>query len=60
MQKLYDVYGVGIVLFLLYVQMFGYSFADVDEVPKVPRTVRDNPGAYRSHYHSHVRYSGGK
>lgn len=56
----YVLYG----LFLLglggYAQYRGWSFLSVDEVRSVPRTVRDNPGAYRSHYAGYGRYFGGK
>jgi hypothetical protein len=38
----------------------GWSLASVNEVKNVPRTVRDNPGAYRSHYAFLPRYIGGK
>ena len=39
----------------------GWSpFSSVNEVKNVPRTVRDNPGAYRSHYAYLPRYIGGK
>ena len=38
----------------------GWSLNQVTEVKNVPRTVRDNPGAYRSHYSSYSRYTGGK
>ena len=38
----------------------GWSLLSVDEVKNVPKSVRDNPGAYRSHYAAYSRYSGGK
>ena len=38
----------------------GWSLLSVDEVKNVPKSVRDNPGAYRSHYASYSRYLGGK
>ena len=39
----------------------GWSFCTrVNEVKNVPKTVRDNPGAYRSHYGGYSRYVGGK
>ena len=41
-------------------QYRGWSFLGVDEVKNVPKTVRDNPGAYRALYRSHPRYFGGK
>jgi len=38
----------------------GYSLDSVNRVDNVPKTVRDNPGAYRSHYGNYTRYTGGK
>ena len=38
----------------------GWNFARVNQVNNVPKTVRDNPGAYRSHYGNYSRYTGGK
>lgn len=38
----------------------GWTFSSYDKVPNVPKSVRDNPGAYRSHYANYYRYSGGK
>jgi hypothetical protein len=37
----------------------GWSLSSVDH-RNVPKTVRDNPGAYRSHYGFYPRYVGGK
>jgi len=33
---------------------------DVNQTKVAPKTVRDNPGAYRSHYAFYPRYVGGK
>ncbi len=38
----------------------GWSWSRVNELKDVPRTIRDNPGAYRSHYGYYPRYFGGK
>ncbi len=38
----------------------GWSLTPVNTVNNVPKTVRDNPGAYRSHYGAYPRYTGGK
>ena len=53
--------GAGVLLLLLCgAQFTGWALADYDTVPDVPRTVRDNPGVYRSHYgvYYHARYGG--
>jgi hypothetical protein len=38
----------------------GWSLTSVNEIRNVPKTVRDNPGAYRSHYLYYPRHIGGK
>jgi hypothetical protein len=38
----------------------GLTFSKVDQTKVAPKTVRDNPGAYRSHYAFYPRYVGGK
>ena len=44
-----------------WVQYYGSGGSwSVDEVKDIPKTVRDNPGAYRSHYSGNSRYYGGK
>ena len=58
---LFSLYGLSLLGFATYAQYSGYSlFNDVDEIRGVPKTVRDNPGIYRSIYSSYHRYSGGK
>ena len=56
----YRAFGILLLALLFWMDMVGWTFMDVDEVAGVPRSVRDNPGAYRAHYQSHARYSGGK
>jgi hypothetical protein len=44
-----------------YAQYRGLNlFAEDDVVRNVPKSVRDNPGSYRSIYTYYPRYSGGK
>ena len=38
----------------------GWSMSRINEVKNVPRSVRDNPGVYRSTYGYVPHYSGGK
>ncbi len=38
----------------------GWTLDRVNQVKDVPKTVRDNPGAYRAHYGFYPRYIGGK
>lgn len=60
MRGLYRWYGLGIVAFMAWAVFTGWGWADVDEVKQVPKSVRDNPGAYRAHYRTYHRYYGGK
>ena len=57
MKSLYPVFGAGVLAFLAYALFFGHSFAEIDEVKQVPKTVRDNPGVYRRHYESYHIHS---
>jgi hypothetical protein len=57
---LYMIYGTAVLLGLGVAQYQGWSLARVDEVKNVPRSVRDNPGSYRSVYSSYHHYTGGK
>lgn len=41
-------------------QFTGFCFADYETVPDVPKTVRDNPAVYRSHYTHYYARIGGK
>ena len=38
----------------------GWSTDAMNEVKNVPRSIRDNPGAYRGIYSKHYHYTGGK
>ena len=60
MARFYKVYGAAVMILMAWAIYFGWSMTDVDEVKGVPKTIRDNPGAYRAHYRSHSRYFGGK
>jgi hypothetical protein len=56
----YLIYGLLLISGLTWTEYRGYSLSRVDQVKDVPKTVRDNPGAYRSHYGYYPRYVGGK
>jgi len=59
---MYFLYGVLLLAGLGYTAYNRTPFlgGSVNEVKNVPRTVRDNPGAYRSIYGGYSRYVGGK
>ena len=59
-RTLYIAYGAAVLLGLGVAQYQVWSLATVNEVKNVPRSVRDNPGSYRSVYSSYHHYTGGK
>lgn len=60
MRALYLVYGMIVMGLLGTAEYRGWSLTSVNEVKNVPRSVRDNPGSYRSVYSSYHHYTGGK
>jgi hypothetical protein len=60
MRSLYTIYGVIVLSVLSVAEYGGWSLATVNELKNVPRSVRDNPGSYRSIYNSYHHYTGGK
>jgi hypothetical protein len=56
----YLIYGLVLLTGVTMAEYRGWSLNRVDQVKNVPKTVRDNPGAYRSHYGFYPRYVGGK
>jgi len=57
---LYLLYGLLVMGAAGVTNFLGWGTTPADEVKDVPKSVRDNPGAYRSHYRSIPRYFGGK
>ena len=57
---LFLVYGVFLLGLTGYTEYRGWSFASVNQQKVLPKTIRDNPGAYRSTYGGYTRYIGGK
>ena len=60
MSKIYAVVGALILGAFMWIQFTGWGFGDVDEVKGVPRSIRDNPGSYRSSYGWARTHTGGK
>ena len=56
----YLIYGIVLLGGATLAELRGWSLTPMNRVNNVPRTVRDNPGAYRSHYAFYPRYVGGK
>ena len=53
-------YGLLLLSLVGTAQYRGWSLQPVNEGKLNPRSVRDNPGVYRSTYAGYHRYSGGK
>jgi hypothetical protein len=60
MAKVYAVVGALVLGAFIWIQFTGWGFGDVDEVKGVPRSIRDNPGSYRSSYGWARTHTGGK
>ena len=59
-RSLFLIYGLAILSVVSMAEYRGWSLNRVDEVPNVPKSVRDNPGSYRSVYGYYHHYTGGK
>ena len=59
---LYLLFGLLLLSWMVLAEYRGTPFigTTLNEVKNVPRTVRDNPGAYRSIYGGYAHYVGGK
>jgi hypothetical protein len=58
--KLYLLYGFMVLGGIATAQYRGMSLDRINQIKNVPRSIRDNPGAYRSIYSSYHHYTGGK
>ena len=59
-KKLYLAYGVFVLGGTGVAQYNGWSLDHVNQLKNVPKSVRDNPGSYRSVYGFYHHYTGGK
>ena len=58
--KLYAIYGAVVIAAMGIAELRGWTMMPINELKDVPKSMRDNPGAYRSHYMFYRGYSGGK
>ena len=56
----YFIYGLMLLSGATIAEFRGWTMTSVNQLKDVPKTVRDNPGAYRSTYGINPRYTGGK
>jgi hypothetical protein len=59
-RNLFLTYGIAVLATVGFAEYRGWSLNKVDEVMNVPKSVRDNPGSYRSVYGFYHHYTGGK
>jgi hypothetical protein len=59
-RTLFLIYGMAVLAMVGLAEYRGWSLNRVDEVLNVPKSVRDNPGSYRSVYGYYHHYTGGK
>lgn len=60
MRRLFLIYGMAVLAVAAWAEYRGWSLNRISELPNVPRSVRDNPGSYRSVYGFYHHYTGGK
>jgi hypothetical protein len=54
------IYGLAVLGLFAASEYRGWSLTQVNQLKDVPKSIRDNPGAYRSHYAYYHHYTGGK
>ena len=59
-RKLYLLYGMLVLGTTGLAQYRGWSTDSMNQLKNVPKSVRDNPGSYRSVYGYYHHYTGGK
>jgi hypothetical protein len=57
---LFTLYGLFLAAAAGWTSWRGFTFSRVDQATVAPKSIRDNPGAYRPIYIPHRRYFGGK
>jgi hypothetical protein len=60
MRNLFLLYGLAVLGLVSTAEYRGWSLSWINEVKNVPKSVRDNPGSYRSVYGFYHHYTGGK
>jgi hypothetical protein len=57
---LFLLYGILLIGASTFGEYRGFSFSRISQQKVLPKSIRDNPGAYRSTYGGFSRYIGGK
>jgi len=58
--RIYHTLALMLMMLLSWAHWYGWSPSPTERLKGVPRSVRDNPGSYRSVYSHYTHYSGGK
>jgi hypothetical protein len=56
----YVLYGLLVLASVTFAEYRGWSLDKMNTLKNVPKSVRDNPGSYRSVYSGYHHYTGGK
>jgi hypothetical protein len=59
-RSVFLIYGLAVLGAVSFAEYRGWSLNRVDQMLNVPRSIRDNPGSYRSVYGYYHHYTGGK
>jgi hypothetical protein len=59
-RRLYVLYSALVLSTAAFGQYRGWSLDTINQLKNVPKSVRDNPGSYRSVYGGYHHYTGGK
>ena len=59
-RNLFMIYGLAVLGVVSAAEYRGWSLSSINEIKNVPKSVRDNPGSYRSVYGFYHHYTGGK
>ena len=59
-RKFYLLLGLLTLGMVAFGQFRGWSLDSINQLKNVPKSVRDNPGSYRSVYGAYHHYTGGK
>lgn len=57
---LFILYGILVIGLASFADYRGWTFSHISQQKVLPKSIRDNPGAYRSTYGGYSRYIGGK
>jgi len=57
---IYSAYSLLLLGATAFAQWTGFGLSDATQIQNVPKSVRENPGVYRSHYAFLPRWFGGK